>query len=174
MQSKLKISLLLLLLSSVTLLPMAKAQQERVLTARVTATATVTDNLQLVTIRDVDLINPPVEGTQLLVSPQNSPYAGLFRISGIPFSPVRITYLVSESLQEANGNGGIVQASYQLSGFQSDNQLQSILYAATGEVDIRLGQDGLFFIWLGALLDLSNALPGDYFSEFIIELEYTS
>lgn len=138
---------------------------------QVTATATVVDDLQLVTLRDLDLINPPVNGSQIMVLPQESAFAGLFRIQGTPSSRVRLTYLRLETLLEAGGNGGEIDVRYLISGNTVDNQQQSLLYAPTGEIDIQLGRDGLFFIWLGAELDISRALPGDYFSEFIIELE---
>jgi hypothetical protein len=81
--------------------------------------------------------------------------------------------LIYEDIQEASGNGGIVNARYLLSGLPRDNQFQSMLFAPTGEFNIQLGGDGQYFLWIGADLDLSRALPGEYFSEFIIEMEYT-
>lgn len=141
-------------------------------TMQVTARAVVVENLMLVTIRDLDLINPKPEGSRIFVSPLNSSYAGQFRITGSSRSSVRVTYLISEDIQEANGNGGIVNARYIISGFDLDNQFQSLLYAPTGEFNIQLGAEGSYFLWVGAELDLSRALPGEYFSEFIIELEY--
>jgi hypothetical protein len=124
-------------------------------------------------MRDLDLINPVAEGSRLFVSPLESSYAGQFRINGSPESSVRITYLINEEIQEARGNGGIVGARYILSGLMVDNQFQSLLFAPTGEFNVQLGRNGEYFLWVGAELDLSRALPGDYFSEFIIELEYT-
>ena len=164
---------LLLLLLMGALYWEAFSQEERIIrTMQVTATATVVDNLQLVTLRDLDLINPPVTGNEILVLPQESAFAGLFRVQGTPASTVRVTYLRLETLQEAGGNGGEIDVRYLISGNTVDNQQQSLLYAPTGEIDIQLGRDGLFFIWLGAELDISRAKAGEYFSEFIIELEY--
>lgn len=140
---------------------------------QVTARAVIVDNLMLVTMRDLDLINPTAEGTRLYVSPLESSFAGQFRINGSSESSVRVTYLIQEDIQESSGNGGIVNARYLLSGFTEDNQFQSLLFAPTGEFNIQLGEDGQYFLWVGAELDLSKALPGEYFSEFIIEMEYT-
>jgi hypothetical protein len=152
----------------------AQCQQEREPKSAVTPlSATVEGTLMLVTMRDLDLINPAIGGGRPFISPQTSSYAGLFRISGLPSRNIRVTYLVYEDLEEKNGNGGQIEARYLLSGFPQDNQIQSILYAPTGEIDIRLGPDGFFYLWLGAELNLSNALPGIYESEFIIEMEYT-
>jgi hypothetical protein len=142
-------------------------------TIQVSARAVIEANLYLLTIRDLDLINPPVEDSRIFVSPQTSPFAGLFRIQGNPKASLRVTYLISESIQEAGGNGGVVTSRYVLSGFERDNQYQSILFSPTGEFNLRLGEDGFYYLWVGTELDLSQALPGEYFSEFIIEMEYT-
>lgn len=146
-------------------------QTER--TMQVTARAVIVDNLMLLTMRDLDLINPVAEGDQLYVSPLDSPFAGQFRINGSAQSSVRVTYLIYEDIPESSGNGGVVNARYLLSGLARDNQFQSMLFAPTGEFNIQLGSDGEYFLWIGAQIDLSRALPGEYFSEFIIEMEYT-
>jgi hypothetical protein len=139
---------------------------------QVTARAVIVDNLMLVTMRDLDLINPAPEGTRLYVSPLESSYAGQFRVQGSARSSVRVSYLIYEDIQEASGNGGMVNARYILSGMDRDNQFQSLLFAPTGDFTIQLSEEGLYYLWVGAELDLSRALPGEYFSEFIIEMEY--
>lgn len=137
---------------------------------RVQATATVLDNLVLANIRDVNLASPATVNGMVTVNPVNSQYAGLMRLQGMPGKFVRITYLTTETLIEQNGTGGFVKARYQLSGFDSDNQFASRLLDA-GEAIVRLGADGRYFIWLGAVLDLNQAKPGVYNSEFVIEVE---
>lgn len=173
MKYLLLISMLYVLLQ---LIPSGEARAQDSQTERrmqVTARAVITDNLMLYTMRDLDLINPVIDGDRLFVSPLESPFAGQFRINGSALTSVRVTYLIYEDIQEASGNGGIVNARYVLSGLPRDNQFQSILFAPTGEFNIQLGEDGQYFLWIGAELDLSRALPGEYFSEFIIEMEYT-
>jgi hypothetical protein len=158
------------------LFPLAEARAQDTQTERrmqVTARAVIMDNLMLYTMRDLDLMNPTTEGSRLFVSPLESPFSGQFRINGSALTSVRVTYLIYEDIQEASGNGGIVNARYLLSGLPRDNQFQSMLFAPTGEFNIQLGGDGQYFLWIGADLDLSRALPGEYFSEFIIEMEYT-
>lgn len=139
---------------------------------QVTARAVVMDNLMLMIMRDLDLVSPVLEGTKLFVSPLESPYAGQFRVQGSALSSVRVSYLIYEDIQEASGNGGIVNARYILSGMDRDNQFQSLLFAPTGEFTIQLNEEAQYFLWVGAELDMSSALPGEYFSEFIIEMEY--
>lgn len=137
----------------------------------VRATATVTDNLQMLTIRNLDLINPIVVDNRVMVSPITSSFSGMFRINGNPRARVRITFLQTEILEEQNDQIGEVTAQYLVSGAEVDNQLQSMLLDV-GEGNFRLSDRGEYFIWLGANLDLSRATPGLYLSEFIIELEY--
>jgi hypothetical protein len=135
----------------------------------ITATATIIDNVSLVTMRDVDLNSPTIVDGKILVSPIQSPYAGLMRVSGRAGAAVRITYLSQETLTETSGTGGIVRANYRISGFETDNQIASVLLDI-GEANIRLSRDGFYYLWLGAVIDVSRATPGGYVSEFIIEI----
>ncbi|MDO9552163.1 hypothetical protein [Rhodonellum sp.] len=146
-------------------------QDTRKATLTVNATATVTDNLQMLTIRNLDLINPIVVENQILVSPITSSYAGMFKITGNRGARVRITFLQTELLEEQNGGRGTVFAQYSLSAARDDIQFQSALLDV-GEAVVPIGATGELYVWLGANLDLSKATPGLYLSEFTIELEY--
>ncbi len=161
--------LLYSLLVSLAVVMPVKAQL-RPANIRINASATLIDNLSLITIRDVNLNGPSTVDGILTVSPVSSGYAGLMRIDGRPGRQVRITYLAYETLIEEGGSGGIVKANYRISGFESDNQLAGTLLDV-GEATVRLGKDGTYFLWLGAVLDLTKASPGSYISEFLIEME---
>lgn len=139
-------------------------------TLSVRATATITDNLNMLTIRNIDLVNPPVKNGSLVVSPITSEFAGMFKIMGSPGARVRITFLQNELIKEAEGGIGMVSAEYILSAAFNDLQLQSALLDV-GEGVFPIGPDGELYVWLGANLDLTKATPGVYLSEFIIELE---
>lgn len=149
----------------------SQAQEIRTTTLAVRATATVYDNLQMLTIRHLDLVNPPVEGNKIIVSPIHSSYAGLFKIIGNPNARVRITFLRDEIIEEQYDGMGQVSATYSLSASTQDLQSQSMLLNV-GEAILPIGKDGELYVWLGADLDLTNATPGLYLSEFIIEMEY--
>lgn len=136
----------------------------------VSATASMMDNITLTTMRDVNLNSPSSIEGYVLVSPNTSPNAGMMRISGRPGKSIRITYLAAETLLEDGGTGGLVKASYRISGFETDNQSASVLLDI-GEANVRIGPDGNYYIWLGALLDVTKAKPGSYVSEFIMEIE---
>lgn len=140
-------------------------------TLSVRASATVTDNLQMLTIRGLDLINPVILDNKIVVSPISSSFAGMFKIIGNPGARVRVTFLQTEILKEQNDQIGEVSAQYLISGAFDDFQFQSTLLDV-GEGNFRLSDKGQFYIWLGANLDLARATPGLYLSEFIIEMEY--
>jgi hypothetical protein len=166
--------ILIFLVGSICLLSQGAAQiivNTRKATLSVRATATVTDNLQMLTIRNIDLIAPVVEDNKILVSPMRSPFAGLFKIIGNPNARIRITFLQRETLKESSEGIGEVKAEYNLSVSFEDLQKHSTLLDI-GEANMNLSDKGLLFVWLGANLDLSAALPGIYRSEFAIELEY--
>lgn len=139
---------------------------------RVTTSASVVENLQLITIRDIVLITPTFDENEIFVSPTESPYAGLFRIFGSNQSTVRVTYLQKETIEEVGMNGGFIEVEYVLSGNSEDNQNQSILFGSTGEFNIQMNQTGEYFLWVGAVILISQGAAGEYLSEFTIELEY--
>jgi hypothetical protein len=150
---------------------LAQVDDTRKANLSVRASATVTDNLQMLTIRNLDLISPSVENDRIIVSPTTSSYAGMFKILGNPRSRVRITFLQSEILKEQREGLGEVAAQYFVSEAFEDTQIQSTPLQL-GEGNVRLSERGVLFLWLGANLDLSRARPGLYLSEFILELEY--
>ncbi|MCR9013772.1 hypothetical protein [Aquiflexum gelatinilyticum] len=146
----------------------SKAQTAKV---EIKATATVLDNLQMVSIRDLDLISPPIIDQKISVSPIFSSYAGLFKIVGSPGTRIKINYLRTEWLEEQNEGLGKILAEYSLSAGYEDNQTQSFLLTP-GEAIVTLNTSGILFVWLGSELDVSEATPGLYLSEFVLEFEY--
>lgn len=135
------------------------------------ATAIVMENLQMITVRDMDLVSPPIVENRITVNPITSTYAGLFKILGSPNAKIRINYTPRETLVEQNEGVGMVQAVYSLSAAPEDNQANSFLLTQ-GNADVIIGPLGVVFLWLGAELDISQATMGNYVSEFVLEFEY--
>lgn len=152
-------------------LALAQVDNTRTATLSVRATASVTNNLQMLTIRNLDLISPPILDNKIVVAPITSGFAGMFIIIGNPNRKVQISFIQNEVLEEQNEKIGQVAAQYFISEAFEDTQLQSTLLQI-GDSNIVLSDKGKLFLWLGANLDLSQATPGIYLSEFIIELEY--
>lgn len=140
-------------------------------TYSIEVSAEVVENLQLITLRDLDLINPPVQGSFIIVNPITSTYAGLFKIQGSPNRTIRVNYTSRESIIEQNDGAGMVQAFYSMSVAEDDIQSASFLLTQ-GTADVTIGPMGEVFIWLGAEFDISQATQGNYLSQFVLEFEY--
>ncbi|MDG1277469.1 MAG: hypothetical protein P8O16_09325 [Algoriphagus sp.] len=133
--------------------------------------AVVVENLRLITVRDLDLYSPSVQGSVIIVNPITSTYAGLFKIQGSPNRTIRINYTPRESIIEQNEGLGVVQALYSMSAAGEDIQSGSFLLTQ-GSADVTIGALGEVFIWLGAEFDISQAAQGNYLSQFVLEFEY--
>lgn len=133
--------------------------------------AVVVDNLQLINIRDIDLISPSVQGSLIIVNPNTSTYAGQFKILGSPNRTIRINYTIRESLIEQKDGVGVVQAAYSMTTAMEDIQSASLLLPQ-GTAEVSIGPMGEVFIWLGAEFDISQATQGNYLSNFVLEFEY--
>ena len=130
--------------------------------------AVVVDNLQLINIRDIDLISPSVQGSLIIVNPNTSTYAGQFKILGSPNRTIRINYTIREILIEQKDGVGVVQAAYSMTTAMEDIQSASLLLPQ-GTAEVSIGPMGEVFIWLGAEFDISQATQGNYLSNFVLE-----
>lgn len=133
--------------------------------------AVVVENLQLITVRDLDLYSPSIDGVVIIVNPIASTYAGLFKIVGSPNRIIRINYTPRETIIEQNEGVGMVYAVYSMSASEDDNQAASSILTQ-GTADVSIGPLGEVFIWLGAEFNISQATQGNYQSQFILEFEY--
>jgi hypothetical protein len=163
-----KIFLFIVFILSPFAILQSKAQTTNV---AIRATVTVLNNLEMVSIRDLDLISPPIIDNRISVSPISSSNAGLFKIIGSSGARIKINYLRTEWLEEQNEGLGKIFAEYSLSAGFEDNQAQSFLLTP-GEATVTLSPNGVLFLWLGSELDVNEATPGKYNSEFILEFEY--
>ena len=163
----LKLKIILLLIFALHLGAL-KAQAQ---SYSIEVSAVVVENLQLITVRDLDLYSPSVDGIVIIVNPISSTYAGLFKIVGSPNRKIRINYTPRETITEQNDGVGMVYAVYSMSAAEDDNQAASFLLTQ-GTADVSIGPLGEVFIWLGAEFNISQATQGNYQSQFILEFEY--
>lgn len=133
--------------------------------------ADVVENLQLITIRDIQLASPSAQGSLIVVDPNSSTYAGQLKILGSPNRTIRINYTARESLIEQDEGIGVVQAVYSMTTAMEDIQTASLLLPQ-GTAEVSIGPMGEVFIWLGAVFDISQATQGNYLSNFVLEFEY--
>lgn len=149
----------------------AEAQEQNTkAVATITATAVVAGNVDLIVMKDMEFEIASLSSTELTVDPQNNPQSGEIKILGRPNSQVRVTY-EREAILRAEGGSSQLFFTYNLSGGTSIVQSQSNLLTQNNQ--IRLSDEGVFYLWVGGrLTGIENIVPGNYGMELTLDVEY--
>jgi hypothetical protein len=146
------------------------AQNATQVMAKITATATVVGNVDLIVLKDLEFEVGSITPTDLIVDPQKDTHAGQIKIVGSPKSLVRVTNEKQSILQHENGQSQLF-FTYNISGNTENAQGKSILLMNNNQV--KLSEDGMYYLWVGGLLSgLENIIPGNYTMELKIDVEY--
>jgi len=149
---------------------MVQAQTTGRMITTITATANVIGNVDLIVMKDLEFEVGSLTPTDLLVDPQKDAHAGHIKIIGSPKSLVRVTNEKQSILQHENGRSQLY-FTYSLSGSIDNTQRKSVLLTQNNEV--RLSDEGVYYLWLGGQLSgLENIMPGNYSMEVKIDIEY--
>jgi hypothetical protein len=138
----------------------------------ITASATVLEvsEIELVTIKDMTVDETFAENGILNISPVTDMNAGELLVKGRANAQMRITSPNQTVLVNTSGQGTLIFY-YVISGFWSDNkQASEILYAP--DRILQFNEEGQYYLWVGGRIDISNARPGNYEGEFVLEIEY--
>jgi len=151
---------------------MLKAQVPAASSISINVSANIVSNspVELTTLNNLILRGNYAGMKDFYVSPISSPDAGLMRAKGKPFSQARITYLMEEVISDTIGTGKII-LKYEMSGNTQRVQRASRLID-TGEAILNFGDDGLYYLWIGCHIDLSQASAGKYNGQFTLEIIY--
>jgi hypothetical protein len=128
------------------------------------------NSIELITVNTIQFGNTQPEDGQIYINPITSLNAGFMIANGNPEAEFRLNYLPDRILTQINGNGSLI-FNYQISGNSEDDQATSELLDLENR-NLRFNEEGQFFIWVGGLIDLSNAAPGNYEGDFTIEIDY--
>ncbi len=138
--------------------------------------ATVVDSesisLDIITLQNM-AIRPEdfLEGqNEVYVSPIDAVNAGLMLLKGNPNAGVNIHYQPMEFIYSKSGDD-YIKINYVMSGYEERNQQASTLLE-TADVFIELNGDGEYFLWIGGLINISNAGAGVYSGDFVFEVSY--
>jgi hypothetical protein len=159
------IALLLLLLNAQTM----PAQKTSV---TIKAQATVIDKaeIELVTIKALDIDAGMAVNGVINVSAKRDGQAGVMLVKGRPDASFRISFTPVVEIQNSAGKGSLT-LKYEMYGYSSDNQGASEPIDAAART-LKINSDGKYYFWLGGLIDISKARPGKYEGEFTLEIEY--
>jgi hypothetical protein len=148
----------------------ADAQKATQITTKITATANVIGNVDLIVMKDLEFDVSSLTPTELIVDPQSDLHSGQIKIVGYPNSLVRITNENQSILQHENGQSQLYFI-YNVSGSTDNVQRKSILLRQNNQV--KLSDGGLYYLWVGGQVSgLENIIPGNYTMELKIDVEY--
>ena len=132
--------------------------------------ANVPSTIELLTIQSMDFSGDEIELGFVVIDPIETPGAGRMVARGNPNSEIRINYVRNRELRN-NRTNNILVLEYLVSGNSIDEQ-ETSEYLDQDDRDLRFNENGEFYLWIGASVDLSTAEPGNYEGEFSIEVEY--
>lgn len=136
----------------------------------VRVSAEVTSAVEVITIQNIRFDETRPSQKYAEISPVLDSNAGYMKARGKPNAQVRISYIQENTVYKTNGVGTLT---FNYSIAVNDNSDQ-----ATGELllndgnNFTLNSNGELFIWVGGRVDLSNAAPGTYVGNFMLEIEY--
>lgn len=135
----------------------------------ITVSATVPRTIELTTIQPIDF-SDQVELGNVVIDPIETPNAGRMIARGNPNAEIQINYIRTRELRNVETNNILIM-NYNISGNSIDEQ-ETSEYLGQDSRDLRFNENGEFYLWIGASVDLSTAEPGNYEGEFSIEVEY--
>ncbi len=154
------------------LLPSLMLQAQRTTSISIKAQATVIDKaeIELITIKYLDIDAGMAVNGIINVSAKRDGQAGVMMVKGRPEANFRISFTPVVEIQNSAGKGSL-SLKYEMCGYSSDNQGASEPIDAAART-LKINSDGLYYFWLGGLIDISKARPGKYEGEFTLEIEY--
>ncbi len=133
-------------------------------------TATVVDQIEVITIADIDAGTILAGEEEKEINPILDAGAGILRLEGQRNSSVQISYSKQITMTNLLTNEPLLM-NYILSGGVEDNQSVSELFI-TNPVSVTLNSEGVYFVWVGCRFSLLGLVPGQYDGDFLIEVDY--
>ncbi len=134
--------------------------------------ATVIDKseIELVTIKDMDIDISKATNGFIYISAKQDPAAAIMMVKGKENAKFRVSFLSNVEVRNRTGSGSM-KVFFELRGYKTENQSASEPIDAVERI-LTMGEDGKYFFWIGGKLDISKARQGVYDGEFTIEIEY--
>lgn len=136
----------------------------------ISISASVIRSLELITVNSITFGNTQPGQIEVSVDPVNDPNAGFMVALGTPEADFRLDYLEERRLINTSREGFITFV-YRISTNTIEDQSSSVLMNYEDR-NLRFNEDGTYYIWVGGLVNLENATPGDYEGDFTIEIDY--
>ena len=144
--------------------------QQNKSTVELNISANVMDQIEVITISDIDagIVLPGQE--EKVISPITDGGAGVLRLEGQANSSIQVSYSVQVTMTNLETSQPLLM-NYMLSGSPENNQSASILFTANPE-NVILNASGVYYMWVGCRFSLVGLVPGQYDGDFIVEVDY--
>ena len=149
---------------------LSNAQNKTSVSIKAQATVIDKSEIELVTIKNMDIYADLAVNGIVTVSPKSDPTAAIMIVKGKSDARFRISFMSEREILNRTGEGKLIMH-YDMYGYKSDNQSASEKINAA-ERALQIGSDGKYFLWIGGTVNISSARPGTYDGEFTIEIEY--
>ncbi len=153
-------------------LPILEVQAQNGTSVSIKAQATVIDKseIELVTIKNMDIDLNNAKNGRIYVSAKYHPEAAQMMVKGKANARFRVTFAPVVEISNSAGTGTL-KLHYEMFGNQKDNQGASEPIDAVART-LQISSESKYFFWVGSQIDITNARPGTYNGEFTIEIEY--
>ena len=132
--------------------------------------ANVVDQIQVITISDIDAgIVLPGQGEKI-ISPITDGGAGALMLEGQANSSVQISYSKQVTMTNLQAIKPLLM-NYILSGSLENNQSASLILT-TNPANVVLNTEGVYYLWIGCRFSLDGLVSGQYDGDFIVEVDY--
>ena len=132
--------------------------------------ATVVDQIEVITLADIDAGTVLPGQSEKVISPTTDGGAGLLRLEGQANSSIQVSYSKQVTMSNLASSQPLLM-NYMLSGGPEDNQSASVVFTSN-PANVALNAEGVYFIWVGCRFSLENLVPGQYDGDFIVEVDY--
>lgn len=153
--------------------PAAAQSEQNVTTSEVSidvSARVLAGSVELITIRSINLSGAEAENGRIDINPIFSSNAGKMIAVGSPGSDIRVSFLENRELTHSSGNE-ILMFNYVIAGNTEDDQSTAEILQQENR-ELGFNSEGLFYLWIGGNVDISQAVPGNYQGEFTLEVEY--
>lgn len=137
---------------------------------QINVSAMVMNDIELTTIRNMQLGAVQPGQRTLEIDPVLDPEAGKMVATGISNSIIRVSFIREWELINDRDSRTLI-ISYKVAGNTVDNQSTAELLQ-TENRGLQFNEEGEYYFWIGGTVAVSDAVPGNYKGEFTLEIEY--
>ncbi|RNC85718.1 MAG: hypothetical protein ED557_02795 [Balneola sp.] len=148
----------------------AKAQETQTLSSTIGISTRIAQSIELITVKSMTFGNTQPGQEEIYVNPVVDANAGYMIAVGTPEAEFRLNFLQERRLSRIEGPGFLI-FTYELSGNDIEDQSSSEVIENENQT-LKFNLDGEYHIWVGGIVVLTNAQPGNYEGDFTIEIDY--